>query len=131
MTMKNFLQVYNKSICGAISGWDRVRFLGTIRWLAHTSGINTFLNVNNILLKNFEGFSKSITTRVVAMCSARAEELAIPMIYLNSAKIDKEAYARRIMKERNINTGDICMFSTIEPCMSPLLKGNKATKKLE
>lgn len=129
--MKNFLKVYNKSVCGAISGWDRIRFRGTIRWLAHTSGINTYLNVNNILLKNFGAFSESITKQVVAMCSAQAEVLDIPMIYLSSAGTDKEAYARRIMKERNIKTGDICMFSTVEPCMAPLLKGNKATKKIE
>lgn len=129
--MKNFLQVYNKFVDGAISGWDRIRFRGTIRWLAHTSGINTYLNVNGILLKDFEDYANSITKKVVSLCTARAEELGIPMIYLNSAKTDKEAYARRIMKERNMSVGDICMFSTVEPCIAPLVKGNKATKKLE
>lgn len=65
------------------------------------------------------------------MCSARAEELAIPMIYLSSAGTDKEAFARRIMKERGIETGDVCMFSTVEPCIAPQLKGNRDTKKKE
>jgi len=62
--MKNFLQVYNKFIYGVISGWDRIRFRGTIRWLAHTSGINTYLNVNGILLKDFEAYAQSITKKV-------------------------------------------------------------------
>ena len=34
--MKNFMGMYTEKTCGAISGWDRIRFRGTIRWLANT-----------------------------------------------------------------------------------------------
>ena len=129
--MKNFTGMYAKSICGAISGWDRIRFRGTIRWLASTPGINSYLSTRNILLKNFGKWAESISAQVRSLCAAQAEQLDIPMIYLPSAAIDKEAYARRIMAERGVDTGNLCMFSTVEPCSAPLLKGNKATKKLE
>jgi len=129
--MKNFMEMYAKNICGAISGWDRIRFRGTIRWLANTPGINSYLSTRNILLKNFGAWAENITKNVRSLCSDQAKALDIPMIYLQSASIDKEKRAREIMMERNVTTGPICMFSTVEPCMSPLLKGNKATKKLE
>jgi hypothetical protein len=83
------------------------------------------------LLKEFEKWAESITAEVRTICAAQAEQLNIPMIYLNSAAIDKEAYARRIMMERKVLTWDICMFSTVEPCQAALLKGNRSTGKLE
>lgn len=129
--MKNFMEMYAKSICGAISGWDRIRFRGTIRWLASTPGINSYLSTRNILLKDFGKWAESITAKVRSLCTEQAQQLDIPMIYLPSAAIDKEAYARRIMAERGVDTGNLCMFSTVEPCSAPLLKGNKATQKLE
>ena len=129
--MKSFMEMYNKSIRGAICGWDRILFRGTIRWLASEAGINSYLGTRKILLKEFGKWAESITAKVRAVCNAQAERLNIPMIYLDSAAIDKEAYARRIMAERKVQTGDICMFSTVEPCRSALLKGNRATCKLE
>ena len=129
--MKNFMGMYAKNICGAISGWDRLRFRGTIRWLANTSGINSYLSTRGILLKDFGKWAESITVKVRALCAEQAQNLDIPMIYLPSAAIDKEARARQIMAERKVETGPICMFSTVEPCSSALLKGNKDSQKLE
>lgn len=129
--MKNFTEMYAKSIVGAISGWDRIRFRGTIRWLANTAGINSYLSTRGILLKDFGRWAESITAKVRSLCATQADALGIPMIYLPSASIDKEAYARRIMAERKVETGPVCMFSTVEPCSSALLKGNRETKMLE
>ena len=64
-------------------------------------------------------------------CAARAEALGIPMLYLPSASINKEEKARAIAKERGVESGDICMFSTVEPCRAPTVKGNRKSKKLE
>lgn len=129
--MKNFMGMYAKSIAGAISGWDRIRFRGTIRWLANTAGINSYLSTRNILLKDFGTWAESVTAKVRSLCATQAETLGIPMIYLPSASIDKESLARKVMAERKVETGPICMFSTVEPCSSALLKGNKATRMLE
>lgn len=125
------MELYAKRIKGVISGWDRIRFRGTIRWLASTRGINTYLITRGMLLKDFGKWAESVTAKVRALCVDRANQLNIPMIYLKSSSVDKEAYARRIMKERGIETGDICMLSTLEPCSAPLLRGNRATCQLE
>lgn len=129
--MVEFMKVYGKRIIGAISGWDRVRFRGTIRWLASTRGINTYLSSRSLLLKDFGKWAESVTARVRAICASQSERLGIPMIYLRSSAMDKESYARRILQERGIDTGHICMFSVVEPCMAPMVRGNRSTGLLE
>jgi len=37
------MELYHEKIMGAISGLDRIRFRGSLRWLANQKGINTFL----------------------------------------------------------------------------------------
>ena len=129
--MLEFLKRYQNEIVGSISGFDRIRFRGTIRWLANESGIRTFASIHHILFKDFSRWAEKVTKKVRACCQERAEELDIPMIYLTSASINKEEKARSIAKKRGVQSGDICMFSTVEPCRAPLVKGNRKSKKLE
>ena len=72
--MKNFTGMYAKSICDAIRGWDRIRFRGTIRWLASTPGINSYLSTRNILLKNFGKWAESISAQVRSLPSHQPME---------------------------------------------------------
>ena len=129
--MLEFFKRYQNSILGSISGFDRIRFRGTIRWLANDSGIRTFAGVHKIFYKDFSKWAENVTKKVRACCEERAKELGIPMIYLPSASINKEERARAVAKERGVESGDICMFSTVEPCRAPLVKGNRKSKKLE
>jgi len=90
--MKKFIEQYAKSICGTISGWDRVRFRGTIRWLASTRGINTYLGSTGILLKDFKKWAEPITEKVRKSCELQAKQMDVPMIYLPSASINKPEF---------------------------------------
>ncbi len=65
--MKEFIDLYKDKIEGSISNWDRLRFRGTIRWLANTSGINSYLSKCNIMLKDFGKWAESITKKVRAI----------------------------------------------------------------
>ena len=129
--MLEFLKRYQNCILGSISGFDRIRFRGTIRWLSSDSGIGSFLSTHHILFKDFTEWAENVTMKVRASCAERAKKLGIPMIYLPSSAINKEEKARSIAKERGVDTGDICMFSTLELCWTPSIKGNRETKKLE
>ena len=129
--MRELMELYGDRIAGAISGWDRVRFRGTVRWLASLGGIGSYMASHGILLKDFGDWAGTITEAIRSACAARAGSLGIPLRYLDRAGIDKEALARRIAEERGIDTGDICMFSVVEPCIAPLIKGNRATRQLE
>ena len=129
--MKHFLQKHDKDITGAISGWDRIAWRGTVRWLSSVSGLYSYLQCNDILLKDFKGWAIDLTDKVRRSCDALADIWGIRKQYLRSSAIDKEALARQIAKEDGIETGPICMFSIVEPCWSPWVYPNKETKQLE
>ena len=58
------MSLYKKDVLGAISGLDRIRFRGTLRWLANETGIRKFLTSSNVLLKDFTGWAKNITQNI-------------------------------------------------------------------
>jgi len=125
------MELYQNKIMGAISGLDRIRFRGTLRWLASQRGLNTFMQHCHILLKDFSDWVGDLTAMMRQSCESRAGELDVEMRYLRSGGIDKERLARHIASEKGIKEGSICMFSVVEPCMAPMVKGNKASRKLE
>jgi hypothetical protein len=125
------LELYRDRIMGAISGLDRIRFRGTLRWLASERGLGTFMSHSHILLKDFSGWVEHLTALLRQSCESRAGALGIEMRYLNSSRVDKEKLARQIASDQKISEGSICMLSVVEPCVAPMVKGNKASKKLE
>ena len=125
------MELYQKKIMGAISGLDRIRFRGTLRWLATQEGLSTFMSHAHILLKDFSGWVEDLTTMVRQSCKTAADDLGIETLYLRRASIDKEKLAREIAQSKGIKEGSICMFSVVEPCIAPMVRGNKAQKKLE
>ena len=124
-------ELYKEKITGAIRGLDRIRFRGTIRWLASERGLGTFMNNTKILLKDFSDWVGGLTATVRQSCELRADELGIEKLYLRSSGINKEKLARQIAEEKGITEGSICMLSVVEPCIAPMVKGNRASKKLE
>jgi hypothetical protein len=125
------MELYQDKIIGAIRGLDRIRFRGTLRLLANQNGLRKFMSFTNILLKDFGGWAEGLTAMIRQSCRAKAEELGIETHYLRSTSIDKENLAREIAQSRGIKEGSICMFSAVEPCIAPMVKGNKAQKKLQ
>jgi hypothetical protein len=125
------MELYKDKITGAIRGLDRIRFRGTLRWLANQSGLSRFMSFTDVLLKDFGGWAEGLTSMIRQSCRAKADELGIETHYLRSTSIDKGKSAREIAESRGIKEGSICMFSTVEPCIAPMVKGNKAQKKLQ
>jgi len=125
------MELYQDKIMGAIRGLDRIRFRGTLRWLATKTGLSTFMSHSNILLKDFSGWVEGLTAMIRQSCEAKATEQGIEVRYLRSSGLDKEKLALQIAKEKGITEGSICMFSVVEPCIAPMVRGNKAAKKLE
>jgi hypothetical protein len=125
------MELYQDKIVGAIRGLDRIRFRGTLRWLATQRGLRTFMNHTNVLLKDFSRWVNGLTSLIRDSAETRAKELGIEVRYLTSGGLDKESLAREIAQARGITQGSICLFSVVEPCTAPMVKGNKATQKLE
>ncbi|NKB23513.1 MAG: hypothetical protein GKR87_03855 [Kiritimatiellae bacterium] len=129
--MKTFMKLYDKHLRGSISGWDRISFRGTIRWLANLAGMRSYLGYKNVLLKDFGDWAQEHTKRIRSACDQTAQSLNLERRYLQSASINKEDLARQIAREAKIDSGPICMFSVVEPSFSPTVCANQATQKLE
>lgn len=125
------MALYRDRLWGAISGLDRVRFRGTLRWLANERGLGTFMHSAGILLKDFSGWAQRLTEQVRQSCEERARQLEIETRYLRRGGVDKEALARQIAAEMKISSGSICLLSVVEPCMAPQVRGNRKRQKLE
>jgi hypothetical protein len=129
--MKSFLTRFSPDVKGVLSGFDRVRFRGTIRWLASLRGMLTWLSISNILLKDFTEYAKGITDQVRSHSRLVAERADRPLIYLSSSSLRKEDFARDIAATDKITSGLVCVLTAVEPCMFPCIQRNRAEKKLE
>jgi hypothetical protein len=125
------MELYKDKIMGSIRGLDRIRFRGTLRLLANQSGLRKFMSFTNVLLKDFGSWAEGLTAMIRQSCRAKADALGIETHYLRRASIDKEKFVRELAASRGIKEGSICMLSAVEPCMAPMVKGNKRQKKLE
>ena len=129
--MKRFLRQHADQISGVLSGFDRLRFRGTLRWLAYTAGMRSFLSCLGVLLKDFKTYVQGVTDQIrdAAEQVARAEGRRV--IYLNSSAISKEELARDIAQRDGIGEGLVCVFSAVEPCFSYELHRNRESRLLE
>jgi hypothetical protein len=129
--MKAFMDRYRAEVKGAISGWDRLAFRGTQRWLANPAGLSSYLLSQGILLKHFKHWAQAMTNRVRRSCEEVARRLGIRTEYLPSSRTDKEALVRSIAQDDGIQEGPICMLSVVEPSHSLTVGPNRATRRLE
>ncbi len=128
--MEGFIQKYNKDVIGVLNGWDRLMIRGTLRTLAVTSGMMSYLFYVGVLLKNIGEFVEDATMRVKLASLAVAERLNRPVVYLNSTRIRKEERARQIAQADGIDEGLICILTCTEPCMSYSIRRDRRLKKL-
>ncbi len=129
--MKTFMNQFHDKGKGGLSGWDRLAFRGTQRWLSHLGGLSSYLSSEGILLKDFSDWAQSLTGRLRRSCEEVAEGLGIRREYLRRSGVDKEALARAIASEAGIAEGPICMLSVVEPSLSPTVVKNRESKRLE
>lgn len=125
-----FEEIYHDKLLGSISGFDRIRFRGTIRSVCNVSGIIKFLSSARILLKCFMFHLQIMTANIMREAQKEHPQKA-PFIW-HSKKEDKDACAKNELAKRDPGyRGLICVFSTLECCVSPSVFGNKDTKKLD
>jgi hypothetical protein len=129
--MQSFLARHASKIKGVLSGFDRIRFRGTLRWLANTKGMKNWLWHQNVLLKEFKAVVLSLTEQVRTESERVAKEAGCPMPYLNSSALSKEERAQQIARSRGITEGLVCVFRCVEPCRTFEVGPNRKKKELE
>jgi len=123
------MELYQDRIVGAISGLDRIRFRGTLRWLASERGLGTFMSHARILLKDFSDWVNGITAEVRKSCESRARDLGIEVRYLTSSGVDKDKLSRQIAADKRITEGSLCLLSVVEPCIAPDDQGQQGQQE--
>ena len=99
-------------INGAISCFDRILFKGYLP-LGFPDAIETFMNRQNLLLKDFKTFVKKQSEIIKQHGISIADKAQRPYIYLNRP-IRKEERSREIAEEDEITEGLICVFAIPE-----------------
>lgn len=129
--MKRFLERHRSRITGTLSGFDRVLFRGTLRSIAHVSGLEVFLYSQHVLFKDFGRYAESLSQRIIEQAKQTADKLGRPYQYLQSSKTSKEELALQIMERDQIKDGLIAVFGCVEPCQSFELKKDAVSKHLK
>lgn len=117
--VNEFVQRHAEKVMGWMSGFDRLRFRGTLRRIASVGQLLSYLRYpagGNTLLKDFKDWSLGITERVKQGARAAMEAAGRPVVYLNRSSVSKEAMAREIAEREGIQTGPICLLEAVEPC---------------
>jgi hypothetical protein len=112
--MASFVEQYAPHLAGALSGFDRLLFRGTLTRLMASGGLTSYLALHKILLKDFGDYAQTVSKQVRKQAEKAASAAGIRHEYLSSPKLDKEAFAREIAAEQGITQGPVCLLSTLE-----------------
>lgn len=128
--MERFLARHSNRIAGIVSGFDRLLFRGTLRSISFIDGMDRFLSSQHILYKDFAGFAGRLSARLRTHAEDMAQHTGRPLEYLRSSAISKDARAREILARDAIAEGLVCIFSSVEACMTLTVRGDRASQRL-
>lgn len=120
--MHAFVQRHLPSVTGCLSGFDRVRFRGTLRMLAHTGGFASFLRMIGVKIKDFGTYVEETSKRICRSGEQVAEVAGRPVQYVGSPAASKEDIAREIASRDRVEAGLVCVLTCVEPCRSYYLR---------
>lgn len=130
--MKTFIQQQASRVWGVLSGFDRVRFRGTVRLLAHVAGLTSFLAYRRVLFKDFGAFAEEVRDRVQASVEQVAAAAGKTPVFVASPAIDKEQLVRKILAEEGVaDNGLVAVLKATEVCQGFDLHKNRETKHLD
>jgi hypothetical protein len=128
--MERFTTRHIDRIAGILTGFDRMRFRGTLRSINYVEGFQKWLNARHVLLKDFAPFAEGLSKELIDHAQRMATAAGRPFETLSSWKIAKEDRARAIARRDGIRDGLIAIFACVESCHTFTVRGDRATKRL-
>jgi hypothetical protein len=125
-----FVLQHHAHVTGVLSGFDRLRLMGTLRPLYQPSLMQRYLIRAGILLKDFAAFASDWTERVRTAAHQLAERQQRPLTYLHASSARKELLARDVARRDGLTTGLIGIWSVVEPCLTYFVRKDREQKKL-
>jgi len=130
-TPNPFVTEHQADVIGVLSGFDRLRFRGSLPPLYYPKTMEAYLQVKRILFKDFKDFAIDLTQRIKAAALQIAERAGRPFHYLPSCNTRKETLARQLIQDDHLQEGLVGVFGCVESCRTYFLCGNRQTQKLE
>ncbi|MGQ0639300.1 MAG: hypothetical protein ACT4P6_00775 [Gemmatimonadaceae bacterium] len=124
--MDRFLQRHAADVTGVLSGFDRLRFRGTLRLIANARGLMCLMAHLGVLVKDFKRFALGISAQVRGAVEQIAATAGRPIVYLESWTMDKETVACQLAQRDDIRRGLIGVLGCVERCQSFDLRSDKA-----
>jgi len=116
--MKKFVQHHQDQILGVLSGFDRMRFRGSLRLLQSEGGVAAWLERVGVAVKSFLSFAEGLTKRFCERAGRLAEEAGRKVRYLPGV-VDKEDLVQEIREKEGVaENGLVAVLSTLEMGMS-------------
>lgn len=116
--MKKFIAKHEDSVAFVLSGFDRLRFRGSITLFTDGAGLQDFSRQHGFEFCRARHFFQEITAAVVAGGASIADRLGRPLIYLPSSNSFKQKIAQEIAEDDGIQDGLVCVLTCVEPCWS-------------
>jgi hypothetical protein len=131
MSTSRFIQRFGDKIIGVLTGFDRLIVRGTLRAIVTAAGMKGLLCHQRILLKEFGGWAQTMSQQLKEVSCQAAKDQDRPMVYVPSAKTDKDQLARQIAAKDGVSQGLVAILTSVEPCMGFDIERNKEKKKLD
>lgn len=128
--MERFIKRHEDRIAGIIAGYDRIIFRGTLRSISYVKGMEIWMSCQGVLFKEFGKYAEGISQQIIRHAEEMAKQAGQKVEYLKSAKESKEEIAREIAEEKGIKEGLVCILSSVEPCHSYSVRGDRESRKL-
>lgn len=130
--MQQFIAKLGGKIKGVLCGFDRLVFRGELRalYIPGEGGMQQYLKSSKVLLKDFGEHVQQVSQRLKKASLAAALGLGRVVEYV-APSADKAAVARGIAEEQRIQSGLLCVLSSVEPCQSFRAVGNRKLQRLE
>lgn len=129
--MERFVKRHKNRLVGSIAGFDRVLFRGILRSICYVEGLNYFMGNQRVPFKGFKAFVEKFSAGIRARAEQIAQQAGRPHLYLPSPGVDKEKLAREIARQDEIQEGLICVLSSVEPCQTFSVRGNREKHELQ
>lgn len=128
--MRQFIQRHGGKMPGVLSGFDRMRFRGTLRLLTSVGGMMAFLSVVGVRLKDFMAYAEEVTKRLRKTTERLAEQAGRPVRYLAGMTRKDELIEEVRRKEGVAPGGLIAIRSTLENCRSYDIYHDRASHRI-
>lgn len=126
--MDTLLHRFGAIIKGAIEGFDRLVFKGTLKPLAYAKGMEMFLRTQGVLNKDYKTWVTKQSSVIIETAEKYAKDNSGKgIIYIPSINTRKEELAHKRQKETNKKEGLIGVWSCVESCTTykSTFDGNK------